>query len=119
MQRGYALMAKSIVDGANMLTTIINDPDVSPRVKVHAIEILFDRVLGKPREFVSLDVAVGDVPAWQKAVAQGLVGSVDVIRGMEERGEIVEGEIVEGEIVEDHPEIPRGLRKPKDEPHST
>jgi len=65
MQRGYALMAKSIVDGANMLTSIINDPDVSPRVKLHAIEILFDRVLGKPREFVSLDVTSLDKGAVQ------------------------------------------------------
>jgi hypothetical protein len=102
-QRSFLLMADSLVDAALMLRSIVSDKRAEPADRVRAAELMFNRVLGKPKEAVTLDFQVDDEqPAWQKLMAKGIVASVedaalmlDRQRGLEEQGEIVDGELVE------------------------
>jgi len=67
------------------------DPEDPTPTQLKAIEMLYERILGKPTEHVALYNG-GEMPAWQKAVAAGIVGSV---------GEGPDDDIVDGEIVEE------------------
>lgn len=99
---GRGTIANSLVDGARMLTSIINDPEVGARTKLQAIDLLVNRVIGKPHESVALDItADGGAPGWQKVFAQGIaaaagiVASVDEIPQESDAADVVEGEAVE------------------------
>jgi len=68
---------------------------------------VFDRVLGKPRESVSLDfTGGGDALPWQKLMAESIVSSVEDAGLMLERQRAAaaaaeDEEIVDAEIVEE------------------
>lgn len=102
-QRSFNLMADSLVDAALMLRSIVNDKRVEPADRIRAAELMFNRVLGKPREAVTLDFATdSEQPPWKMLMAKGIVGTVeeaalllDRQRTAEEQGEIVDGELVE------------------------
>jgi hypothetical protein len=106
-QRSYALMADSLVDAAMMLRAVVNDEEASYAYRIRAAEVMFERVVGRPREHISLDVAAdGTAPAWQVALAQGIVGSLDQLKEVEKRAESDEpddDDVVDGELVEERP----------------
>lgn len=68
--------------------SIINDPDASPSDRIRAAELIFDRVLGKPKESVDLNLS-GDAP-WQRMIAAAIVGTEEQAR-----------EVIEAEILDD------------------
>jgi hypothetical protein len=70
------------------------NPEFITSTQLRAIEMLYDRVLGKPIE--RMDVTVAEAP-WQKVVANAIIGhdgqAADV-------PELTEGDIIEGEVVD-------------------
>lgn len=98
MQRATAILAYSLVDAATMLRSVVNDDEALASDRIRAAEIMFDRILGRPRESVALAVtSSGEEPLWQRVIANAVVGSE------EQAAQVIEGEIVEGELVEDRP----------------
>jgi hypothetical protein len=98
--RAHALMADSLVDGALMLRSVINDKKADPADRIKAAELLFNRVLGKPHESVSLEVSGNEstVP-WQKMMAGAIVATVEeagLLLDREREADFVDGEIVDG-----------------------
>jgi hypothetical protein len=92
--RAHDLLASSLADGALMLRSVINDPDAPTADRIKAAEVMFDRVLGRPRESIALDFSgTAETPKWQAAMAKGIVSTLSQAVA-QERGEIVEGEIV-------------------------
>jgi hypothetical protein len=77
--RAYELMAHSLVDAALMLRSIIVDEAVDASDRIRAAEVLMDRILGKPKESVALDVRAGggERPLYLQAVEQALVVGTD------------------------------------------
>lgn len=102
-QRSFNLMADSLVDAALMLRSIVNDKRAEPSDRIRAAELMFNRVLGKPKEAVTFDFGTEDErPAWQKLMATGIVATVAEAGLLLEREAASEadGEIVEGELVD-------------------
>jgi hypothetical protein len=99
--RAHALMADSLVDGAVMLRSIINDKKADPSDRIKAAELLFNRVLGKPHESVSLEVAgEGSTVPWQKMMAGAIVASVEEAGLILDRERsLAEQDIVDAQIV--------------------
>lgn len=81
---------------------LIKRRDTPPAVKLKAIELLYDRVMGKTPDHVVLHDA--DAP-WRKLVASAIVGEAsqveEAMAELQSSGVVSEGEIVEGEIVEE------------------
>jgi hypothetical protein len=99
--RAHALMADSLVDGALMLRSVINDKKADAADRIKAAELLFNRVLGKAHESVSLEVAgAAEALPWQKLMASAIVASVEDAALMLDRERSADEDIVEGEIVD-------------------
>lgn len=101
--RAYDLMSDSLVDAALMLRSVVTDKKAPRGVRIKAAEVMFDRILGKPKESASFNFQEGEsgeVPKWQKMAAAAIVGSVQEAGLYLERSQAAEIEI-EGEIVED------------------
>jgi len=96
--RAHDILADSLVDGAQMLRAIVNDSSAEASDRIRAVELMFNRVLGKPRESVSLDLsAESDGPKWQQVVATAIVGSVEEAGLLLERqrgADVVDGEMI-------------------------
>jgi hypothetical protein len=90
-QRAHVLLADSLVDCVQMLRSVVNDKRASKSDRIKAAEIIMDRVLGKPKEQVSLDIN----PGWQGIVAQAIVP-------------LAPSSIIEGEVVDDEEPDPTG-----------
>jgi hypothetical protein len=73
--RAHAILADSLEDAARMLRAIIADPDAPYADRLKAIEILFDRILGRPTE--RLQLGIDDEPRWKRAVATAIVGTLE------------------------------------------
>jgi hypothetical protein len=100
MTKAFSLLRESVHDSVALLRSIVLDPDADGALRVKCAETILDRVLGKPKESIALDVQAGQAP-WQVALANAIVGSVEEASEILEReAGIVEGEIVEGETVE-------------------
>lgn len=69
--------------------------DVTP-VQLRAIELLYDRVMGKAPESIEMNVQVN--APWQQLMAKGIVADAEQLK---EKTDKDEEEVVEGEIVED------------------
>jgi hypothetical protein len=69
-----------------IIKMIDSENPTGPQIK--AIEMLYERVLGKPTEHVAV-YSGGELQPWQQAVATGIVGSAEDIPELEE-GEIVD-----------------------------
>jgi hypothetical protein len=93
-QRAHSLLAESLVDAAKMLRSIVNDTDAANGDRIKAAEIIFDRVLGKPKESVMVDVH-GDVTPWQQLLVKAIVGTE------EQAQDVLSGKVVEGEVLDD------------------
>jgi hypothetical protein len=94
--RAHALLADSLVDAAQMLRAIVSDKKAPNGDRLRAAEIIFDRILGKPKESVSLDLrSGGEPPPWQRVAAVAIVGTIA------DAHDVIEGEIVETEEVFD------------------
>jgi hypothetical protein len=83
-QRAHVLLADSLVDCVQMLRAVVNDRRASKSDRIKAAELIMDRVLGKPKESVELDIN----PGWQSIVAQAIVPVAE---------EAIEGELVDDE----------------------
>jgi hypothetical protein len=102
-RKAYALLADSLVAGAEALREIIEDHDVStPSDRLKAIELLFNRVMGLPKESIALELnAAGEERPFEKAFKAAIIPTLaDAVRLMSERGDDPDGPIVEGEVVE-------------------
>jgi hypothetical protein len=103
-RRAHALLADSLVDAVQLLQAVVKDKRAEPYERMKAAEMILDRVLGKPKESLALDLAMdGEQPAWHKLMAKGIVASVEEAGLLLERERAAEGEgeIVDGELVED------------------
>jgi hypothetical protein len=106
MTRATAILAYSLIDAAKLLRAVIRDEEADLSARIKCAEILFDRVLGRPREAISLDVHT-DLKPWQ------VMAQASIVRVVGNEAQATE-EIVEGEIVADpEPPIP-----PKPKPRS-
>ena len=96
-QEAGRILKHSLKDGAEALRQIIVSEKTSDSDRLKAIELLFDRVLGKAPQHVSLDVGSDDQPSpWMKVVAQAVVGSVEQAKAlMAGNSDVVDGEVVE------------------------
>ena len=103
--RAHDIMASSLADGALMLRSVVNDKGAEPADRIKAAELLFNRVLGKPRESVAIDFSgsPGETLPWQKMLASSIVASVDEAALLMERERAAkeEEDAIDGEIVED------------------
>jgi hypothetical protein len=101
MSRAHDLLADSLVDAAQMLRSVVNDEEASTMSRIRAAELMFDRVLGKPRESVELDLGGQGAP-WQRLVAGAIVGTVEEAGLILDRERsLAEQDIVDAEIVEE------------------
>lgn len=101
--RAYDLMSDSLVDAALMLRSVVVDKKAPRGVRIRAAEVMFDRILGKPKESVSFNFQEGEsgeTPKWQKLAANAIIGTVAEAGLYMERQHAAEDEI-EGEIVEE------------------
>jgi hypothetical protein len=94
-QKAYAMLAYSLVDAVKFLRAIVVDEEAADPDRIKAAEIICDRVLGKPRESVLLDVQ-GDAEPWR----QLLIKSIVSLPAGSESDENPEDDVVEGEVVD-------------------
>lgn len=86
--RAYQLLEGSLVDGARFLASIIRDNGAPNADRLRATELLFDRILGRPKEQLRLDVH-SDLSPFQKLLMTAIVGNEE---------QVIDGEVVsEGE----------------------
>src|SRR6266496_3654848 len=64
MQRATAILAYSLIDASKLLRAVVRDEEADLSARIECAKLLFDRVLGKPREAISLDVHT-DLKPWQ------------------------------------------------------
>lgn len=69
----HELLRESLVDATKVLLSIIEDPDASDKDRLTAIGMLYDRVLGKPKERVEVDLVPKEPELWEKAVVDAIV----------------------------------------------
>jgi hypothetical protein len=85
-------------------TIVAVHPEASIGDRIKAAELIFDRVLGRPRESVSLDVHE-EVPAWQRLILGSLVGmregQIVGLVATDEQARQVEQEALEGELLDE------------------
>jgi hypothetical protein len=94
--RAADTLADSLVDGAEALRSIITDETVDPATRISGIKLLYERVLGIPRQSIDLHASVNEKP-YERLIASSIVPTVaDALRLMREErdGEVVDGEIV-------------------------
>lgn len=96
--RAFDLLADSLVDCALMLRSIVNDKRAAKSDRIKAAEVLMDRVLGRPKEQVSLDLTAEASP-WQSLIAAAIVGTEEQARTQ------ADSEVVEGEVLDDEDEL--------------
>lgn len=66
-----------------MLRAIVNDKKANEADRIKAAELIMDRVMGKAKEHVQLDI---QSEPWQRMIASSIVSSA---------GDVVEGEVVD------------------------
>lgn len=94
LQRATTILAYSLVDAASMLRSVVNDENAATSDRIRAAEIMLDRIMGKPRESVALDLtASGEEAPWRKVIAAAIVGTE----------ETSDDDVIEAEIVEEAP----------------
>jgi hypothetical protein len=69
-EEAQELMREGLVPAVKYLTAIINDPDVEPKDKLKATQMILDRVLGKAVERV--EIKTGTEP-WEDALVAAVV----------------------------------------------
>jgi hypothetical protein len=77
LQRATALLADSLVDAVLLLRAVINDKRASKLDRIKAAEIVIDRVMGKAKESVQVEMA-----PWQGMVATSIVGTAEQARAL-------------------------------------
>jgi len=82
--RAYQLLEGSLIDGARFLASIIRNDGAPNADRLRATELLFDRILGRPKEQLRLDVH-GDLSPFQKLLMTAIVGHEE---------QVIEGEVV-------------------------
>jgi hypothetical protein len=101
--RAFDLLAASLVDASQMLRAVVNDKNADVAHRIRAAEVIFDRVVGKPKESVSLDITGASRPEqpWQQLIMSAIVANEGQARALPPDPIIdVPDEIVEGEVVE-------------------
>lgn len=76
--RAHALMTISLTDAVEMLGSLVKDKGVEPRDRIRAAEIIMDRLLGKPRESVSIDMFAdldAEAPAYKRLMTKAIVAT--------------------------------------------
>lgn len=110
--RAFDLLAESLVDAAQMLRVIVNDSNATNADRIKAAEVIFDRVAGKPKEQVHVDLS-GDASPFQKLVAAAIVGTDEQAR------ELLSGNVEEAEILDDTAELEEEAEWVQDDKPST
>lgn len=101
LSKAFEVLKESVYDGVSLLRQVILDEAASYSDRIRATEMVLDRVMGKPRQDVSLDVLI-DQPPWMKLMASAIVTLEDlkahegIVPSLPADGDaIAEGEIVE------------------------
>lgn len=107
--RATDTLAESLTAGAEAIRDIIEDTSVDPAIRLKAVELLYDRVWGKPKVSVDLMAGMATETPWQALVAAAIVPTArDALALMAgDPNNIVDGEIVEGEVIDIRPSKPK------------
>lgn len=97
LQRAEQGFANNLTNAVNSLVRISEDPDVPANVRLKALEMIFDRVLGKPKERVEISPMIAD-PEWKQNIDR-----VTVDRAALAPPE--DGDVVDAEVVDDDDEL--------------
>jgi hypothetical protein len=84
--RAYQLLEGSLIDGARFLASIIRNEDAPNADRLRATELLFDRILGRPKERVGLSIE--EPNKFQRLLMAAIVGTEE---------QVIDGEIIEGD----------------------
>jgi hypothetical protein len=98
--RAFELLNDSLVEATKVLLAIAKDKNAANKDRLRAIEIIYERALGKPQEHVQLDIHQDGPTPWQRLMVKAIVGTVD----QADEAEIIEsheGDFVEGEVLDD------------------
>jgi hypothetical protein len=94
--KAHDLLADSLVDAALMLRSIINDELADAADRIKAAEVMFNRVVGRPREQVSLAIQTEGPAPWERLVSAAIVPNAETaLRLMQ--GAVIDGEVVDEE----------------------
>lgn len=72
MSQAHDLMRDNVVKATEVLVEIAQDKDVDPAVRLRAVAMIHDRVLGKAPDKVQMEAAITMQP-WERAVAGAIV----------------------------------------------
>lgn len=86
LERAQELMRSNLEAAVTVLTELALNPEVQPKDRLKAIEIVMDRVMGKAPERIELSATV---KPWEQALAGGIVRDLELEEG------VVDAEIVE------------------------
>lgn len=95
MQRAEQGFANNLTHAVQNLIRISEDPDVPANVRLRALEMIFDRVLGKPKERVEIGPLIAD-PAWKQTID---AVTVDRAALAAPEDDVVDAEIVDDDFV--------------------
>ncbi len=105
MKKAVRLLESKLHAGAKVLVSIIEDPDATNRDRLKAIQLLFERVLGLPRQTVHLGIDNESIKPWQRMMVEAIVATEEQARALPpkqvENEADPDDEIIEGEIVEE------------------
>jgi hypothetical protein len=59
------------------LVTIASDPGIEPKDRIKAIDLMMNRIFGKPKERVQVEFGRNEKPLWEKALDVAVVNSSD------------------------------------------
>src|SRR6266542_1606531 len=98
--RSFAILGHGLEDAAKRVVEITKkkEPTQGDLIALKACEVLFSRVLGKPREHLGADITAEGKP-WMQLVAAAIVGREDQVI----EGEVVDPADYEDEFVDEYP----------------
>ena len=91
----------------------MNDKSAEPGDRIRAAELMFNRVLGKPREVVSVDFQGEDAPPWKRMMAKAIVATAEQAGALlieEEEAKIEKRKTKKEQLDDNHRRRARGGR---------
>jgi len=109
--RAHDLLGESLADAAQMLRSIVKDESADVYARLRAADMIFDRILGKPRESVDIGLYAGPAAEkpYQKMLQSAIVSTAGEAMDLLERQREDElrqavhgdGEVVDVAVVRD------------------
>jgi hypothetical protein len=107
LREAQSILTDSLLPGLQYLRGMIEDDTIDPAVKLRAVAMIMDRVLGKTPEKVEL---TAEVPPWMEALTEGIVSLDDEAK----EGHVIDVEEVVGDdAIESQLPVKRSRRTAK------